>query len=231
MSPAPPNRPSSPLPDAMHRLIDPELQTLLALLDRMFALVDEQFANAVDALTRRDAALAERVYHRDDEVDALELAMDREAERVLALHQPVASDLRFVITAIKVNADLERVGDHSKNLAKYVPFIASADVLRSTTLAEMADEARAMLREAQDAFAGRDKRLAHHLLARDRRIDSLYKENVAALLAYGREHPEALESVAYLLTASKSIERIADHAKNIGQSVVFMVEGVDIRHS
>ncbi len=215
----------------MRRLIDPDLRTLQDLLARMYDLVDDQLASAVNALVQQDAALATQVRRRDDEVDEFELAVDHEAVRVLALHQPVADDLRFIIAAVKLNTDLERIGDQSKNLAKYTPHISSRAALGCAPLLEMTDAARAMLRKSQDAFQQRDHILARRILAQDAEVDDLHDRSVQELLTFGRAHPEELESVAYLLRATKAIERIADHAKNIAQSVVFLVEGIDIRHT
>jgi phosphate transport system protein len=215
----------------VRRHLDDDLTALKDLLLRMADVVDEQFANALNALFRRDEALAAEVRRRDDEVDAFEMEVDRFCERILALHHPVADELRVIITAVKINTDLERIGDHCKNIAKNTPRVLNAPgALQATRLQEMADAARGMLREVQEAFVRRDRTLAQRILAQDERVDRLYKENFAALVAHGREHPEDLEAVAHLLTASKGLERISDHAKNIAESVIFLIEGVDVRH-
>lgn len=215
----------------MHRHLDDELQELKALLLEMSALVDEQFTDAVTALLNRDRALAEQVRRRDDEVDAAEMNVDRQCERILALYQPVAADLRMLIIAVKINTDLERIGDHCKNLAKHTLRLDGAgDVLAQTRIEEMADVARAMLRDVEDAFLRRDRAKARQVLARDADMDQLHKETFRNLIAYGQQHPGEIEYVAHLVTASKGLERIADHAKNIAENVVFLIEGVDIRH-
>ncbi|ACY48708.1 phosphate signaling complex protein PhoU [Rhodothermus marinus] len=215
----------------VHRHIDDELLVLQRMLFEMADLVDEQMANAIDALLRRDLELAERVRARDDEVDAYELKIDRQCERILALHHPVAAELRMIITAVKVNTDLERIGDHCKNLAKHTPYVVQApEALAQTRIEEMADASRAMLRQVQEAFLKRDRLLARQVLAEDLQIDRLHRENFEQLVRFGRQHPEHLEAVAHLITASKALERISDHAKNIAESVVFLIEGVDIRH-
>jgi len=216
---------------SIHRPLDEELKVLRELVLEMSYLVDEQLAEAMNALTKGDVELAQRVRHRDDEIDALEMKLDRQCERILALHHPVASDLRLIILAVKVNTDLERIGDHSKNLAKNVAHVKDMpDVLKATRLPEMADAARAMLREAQDAFSTEDRVRAREILARDRQVDRLHKENFAALVKYGQEHPECMTPVAHLITASKGLERISDHVKNIAESIIFLIEGLDIRH-
>lgn len=214
-----------------HRPLDDELQTLWDLLVQMSNLVDEQLADAIDALSACDLALARKVTERDDEVDALELKVDHQCERILALHTPVAVDLRLLITAVKVNTDLERIGDQAKNLAKNTPFIAeSADLLEQTRIAEMADTARRILHEVQDAFVKRDRVLARKVIAHDLEIDRLHKETIDTLVRLAKENPEHIEALVHLVTMSKAIERVADHAKNIAESVVFLIEGVDIRH-
>lgn len=215
----------------IHRHLDDELHVLADLLMEMAYLVDEQLANAVDALSKLDLEQAERVRMRDDEIDALEIKIDRQCERILALHQPVASELRVIITAIKINTDLERIGDHAKNLARAARVVAeSPDVLNAVRLTDMADAARAMLRKVQDAFARRDRVAAREVVADDQTVDRLYQDVLAGLVAYGQEHPEQLRAVSRLITSAKSIERISDHAKNIAEQVVFVVEGTDIRH-
>lgn len=216
---------------AVHRHLDDELDVLRSQLVKMGDLVDEQFAGAVNALLNRNEELAEEVYKRDDEVDALEIAVDQQCERILALHQPVADELRMIITAVKINTDLERIGDHCKNIAKNTPYLVhNPDALAATRLNEMADISRSMLRKVQDAFLQSNRLEAQRVLATDQQVDRIHRENFHALLSFGEKHPEAIEAVAHLLTASKALERIADHAKNIAESVIFLIEAIDVRH-
>lgn len=215
----------------VYRPLDDALPALHRLLVQMSGLVADQFTEAADALVRCDTALAEEVRRRDDEVDALELEVDRACERVLALYQPVASDLRALIVAVKVNTDLERIGDHAKNIAKEVKHVAcSPGALEATRLPEMADAVRRMLRAAHDAFVRNDRTLAQRVLADDRDVDRMHRANFASLVEHARARPDDLEAVAHLLTASKAMERIADHAKNVAKGVVFLIEGEDLRH-
>jgi phosphate transport system protein len=215
----------------VHRPIDESLENLRGLLVRMSDLVSDQFTEAVDALVRGDTQLAESVRRRDDEVDRMELEVDRLAERLLALYQPVAGDLRSLIIAVKVNTDLERIGDHAKNIAKEVPHVAGAPAaIGATRLPEMADAVRSMLRQAHESYRERDRALASRVMAYDREVDRLHKENLAGLEAHVREHPEEFAAAVHLFTASKSMERIADHAKNVARGVVFVMEGEDLRH-
>ncbi len=214
-----------------HRHLDEELARLRSLLIEMSELVDEQVAGAIDAVAKCDVDLARRVRKRDDEVDAYELKVDHQCERILALFTPVAVDLRLIISAVKVNTDLERIGDHAKNLAKNTQHLGGAsDLIEKTQIREMADEARKVLHEAQDAFIKQDRILARQVLAHDRRIDRMHSETFVTLAELIRERPEAATEIVHLVNMSKSVERIADHAKNIAEVVVFLVEGVDIRH-
>lgn len=213
------------------RHLDEELDHLRTLLIEMSELVDEQVAGAIDAVANCDVDLARRIRERDDEVDEYELAVDRQCERILALFTPVAVDLRLIIAAVKVNTDLERIGDHAKNMAKNTQHLEKgSDLINRTGIREMADEARNVLHEAQDAFVKQDRVLARQVLAHDRRVDRLHGETLDAVAELFREYPDRARELIHLVTMSKSVERIADHAKNIAEIVVFLVEGVDIRH-
>jgi phosphate transport system protein len=215
----------------VHRPIDEALENLRGLLVRMSELVADQFTEAVDALVRTDTTLAEAVRRRDDEVDRMELEVDRVAERLLALYQPVAGELRSLIIAVKVNTDLERIGDHAKNIAKEVPYVVdSPNAIKATHLPEMADAVRHMLHEAHEAYRTRDRALASRVMAYDREVDRLHKANFEGLTEHMKVHPEDFAAAAHLVTASKSMERIADHAKNVARGVVFIMEGEDLRH-
>ncbi len=211
-----------------NRHLDDELAVLRQLLSDMSELVEAQVADAINAVSGNDLDLAQEVRARDDEVDRLELEVDEQCERILALFTPVAVDLRLIIAAVKVNTDLERIGDHAKNIAKHV---CQADFsIRPPTgahLQAMADEARWMLRSAHESFFRKDHVLAREIVAHDQRVDRMYKEMLDALSDTAPDH---VDKIVHLVHMGKSIERIADHAKSIGKIVVFLVEGVDIRH-
>lgn len=215
----------------IHRQIDDELKRLRELIVEMSDLVDEQLADAINAVSNCDLDLANQVRKRDDEVDALELEVDAQCERLLALHTPVAVDLRFIITVVKLNTDLERVGDQAKNIAKNTVFISgSSELVKETRIQEMADIARTILHEAQDAFIKQNRVLARQVLAHDKQVDNLHKESFRTIVKLLEERPEQAEALAHLITVSKAVERVADHAKNIAEAVVFLIEGQDIRH-
>lgn len=212
------------------RRLNDELQALRRLLLTMTDLVDAQLADALNALLEHDVTLAETVVRRDRDVDALELQVDRQCERILALHAPVAADLRTLITAVKVNTDLERIGDHCRNMARNTPHVpAPFDLFEHTAIPEMADISRAMLRRVQEAFLKHDRLLARKVIASDMQVNRLHTQNFEAMVAYARAHPDQAAAVAHLLSVSKALERVADHVKNIAGNVVFLIEGVDLR--
>lgn len=211
--------------------LDQELALLRGLIAEMANHVDTQFADAMNALLQGDTELAEQVVDGDDAVDALELRIDEQCERILALHSPVAVDLRMLIMAVKINTDLERIGDHCRNLSRNARHLVDTPgLLSQTRLPKMADMSRTMLREAEDAFLENDRLKARKVIARDLQVNRLHDETFASLIEMLENGPEHAEVLAHLFTVSKALERISDHAKNIAQGIVFMVEGRDIRH-
>lgn len=224
-----PRPPSSPM--SIRRNLDDELRTLQSFMFRMADLVEAQLADAVDALFRHDLDAAAEVVLRDDEIDRLEMEIDRHCERTLALYHPVADELRIIIAAVKINTDLERIGDHCKNMAKNIHRIQdSPAALEATNLSEMVDAARAMFRSVYKAYLNKDRHAAEAVIADDDQVDTLHRSNLQTLVAHARAHPEDMEVVARLLMMSKGIERISDHVSNIAESVVFLIEGIDVRH-
>jgi phosphate transport system protein len=208
----------------------------LALLRRhlldMSGHVIDQYTGAVAAILEQDLDKANLVIARDDEIDALEMEVDRHCERVLALHQPVAADLRAVIMAEKINTDLERIGDHCKNVARITEYVVDAPhILSEARFREMANASRQMLLQARQAFLSRDADLGRKILDYDETVDDLHWENFDVLVEHFRSHSDDVEVAAHLLMASKALERISDHATNIAKAVVFLIEGEDIRHS
>lgn len=211
--------------------LDQELASLRGLIADMANRVDEQFAKAMNALLQGDVDLAEEVVKGDDAIDALELRIDEQCERILALHSPVAVDLRMLIMAVKINTDFERIGDHCRNLSRNARHLVDAPgLLADTRLPKMADMSRTMLREAEMAFLENDRLKARKVIARDLQVNRLHEETFSTLVEMCKDGHEQSEVIAHLLTVSKSLERISDHAKNIAQSIVFMVEGQELRH-
>lgn len=214
------------------RRLEGEIANLTSMLVEMAGVVDEQLSITADALRTGDAALAARVKEWDDKVDALELAVDKEYEQVLALRQPVAVDLRFLIVAAKINKDLERIGDQCKNVATSIVCASTMqELLGGLGMDAMADQTRKMLRLAVEAFVDRDRSKANEVMAMDERLDDLYDSNLESLIEYARQNGERLEAIVHLVLVNKAWERMGDHAKNICEDVVFLVDAVDIRHA
>jgi phosphate transport system protein len=200
---------------------------LHGLLAKMFDLVDEQLASALNAAFIGDEQLAQSVQEADDKVDMMELEIDRAAREFLAIDTLTDADRRIIITAIKVNTDLERIGDHAKSIAKQVN---SEMPLPRDLFEEMADAARAILYDAQDALLQRDQTTARSVLEHERRVSQLYHAAIRSAVSQCQLDSSAAASMAHLIGISKSLERIGDHATNIAESVVFWIEGVDVRH-
>lgn len=211
--------------------LDAAIEDVFVLVGTMFDHVDEQLADAVNALFTQDAQLAWRVRTTDRTIDALELEIDQACETILGTHHPEGVHLRRVIAAMRINADLERIGDLSKNIAKKVGLLNEFHLWRSETqFLDMADTVRVIVRKARDAFAECDRLKARQVLALDRRVDRAYRDIVDTIIRLCQAHPQEAPALVHLVTLSKAMERIADHAKSIARSVVYYIEGIDIRH-
>jgi len=208
-----------------------EMAGLKSKLLEMSGLAEDQVRLSVDALVSNDLAVARRVLQRDSRVDELELDLDRMGHELLALQQPMAGDLRFITMCMKISNDLERVGDHAVNIARAVEHKARwSPMPRTPEIEEMARLAREMLSEALDAFVRGDPAQARSVCAADDRVDELYNSVFRILLTHMMEDPRRIGPCMSLLLISKNLERIADLATNVAEDVVFMVEGVVIKH-
>ena len=214
------------------RHFEDELQTLHELLLRMGGIVEQQIARAVESLVERDSALARDVIARDREVNHLDILIDEECLKVIALHQPAASDLRFVTTALKVNTDLERIGDMAVNISERALELNEEPILKPyIDIPRMAKEAQHMVHTSLDAFVRRDTVLAKAVIEDDDVVDSFAHQIYRELLSFMVEEPKTISRATRILLVSKYLERIADHATNIAEMVVFMVDGKMIRHA
>ena len=219
------------MPQNDHRPLDDKLDELRRLQEDMLQRVTDQLEEAALALLERDTDRANAVRVSDDEIDALELHIDSLCERILALHTPVAVDLRLILTAVKINTDLERIGDHAKNLAKSTAPLADWEAfLEQTELRALARTVRDELAGAAQAFLDQDADYAREIIERDEEANALYDGIFDTITRLSQKHPEGSEALIYLVTAAKALERIGDHAKNIAESIVFLEEGKDIRH-
>jgi len=209
-----------------------ELHELRAALLRMGERVEEMIASSARALLTRDIDLARQTFEIDHEVNVLEVEIDELCLRLLALRQPVASDLRFIATALKLVTDLERMGDLVSNICERVIELDEKPPLRPyDSLQLMAAAAGAMVHDAMSAFVTRDADRAQELLARDNVVDDYYAQLFDELLRDMMADPANVYRATRLQSIAKYLERIADHATNLAEMVVFMVRGKDIRHS
>jgi phosphate transport system protein len=211
----------------LQREIDRLKKNLLSLC----ALVEEQVQVAVRALLDREPELARRVERRDLEIDQREVEVEEECLKALALHQPVASDLRFIVAAMKMNSDLERIGDLAVNIARKVITICSQGAMEIPfDLAGMWQKTQRMLRDSLDSLVNLDARLANNVCARDNEVDQMKREIRRKAEALMQQDPARISVLLNLLAVSRNLERIADHATNIAEDVIYMVEGRIIRH-
>lgn len=215
----------------MKRFFDVELETLRSHLVQMGEKSIEQVRLAVRAVVERDPEVARQVRAGDDVLDHLEVQIDEEGMRYMSLRNPLATDLRLVVVGMKAGHDLERVGDEANNIAKRAIRLANeAPVKPLVELPRMADIALAMLRDALDCFLQHDNEKALAVIRRDQEVDDLNKQIYRELSSSMVENPETISRALELMFISKSIERIADHATNIAEEMVYLAKGEDIRH-
>jgi phosphate transport system protein len=215
------------------RQFNEDLSALRHRVLHMGGLVERQVDRAMRALTRGDAALAEAVMAEDDHVDRLEVALDEECRRILALRQPAASDLRLVVATIKMVTDLERVGDEARKIGECALRLSSHDREGAAfdRMPGLGRHVGAMLSGVLDAFARLDAHRALEVARLDRMVDSDYQFVLRSASATMMEHPDQVPVFLDLIWAGRSLERIGDHARNICEYVVFMVHGKDVRHA
>jgi phosphate transport system protein len=208
-----------------------EMQALKNRLLNMGALVEERVHDATHALIDRRLETAERIIGSDQDVNDLQIEIDDRCLRLLALQQPMASDLRLITAAMKINADLERIGDQAVNIAEQaVRILAHPPLKPIIDLPRMAEISERMTRESLDAFVRKDAKLARAILARDDEVDQLKDQVFRVLLTYMMADPGTIERALGLILISRHLERIADHATNIAEDVIFVVEAKDVRH-
>jgi phosphate transport system protein len=208
-----------------------EMQALKNRLLNMGALVEERVHDATNALIERRIDTAERIIASDQDVNDLQIEIDERCLRLLALQQPMASDLRLITAAMKINADLERIGDQAVNIAEQaVRILAHPPLKPIIDLPRMAEISERMTRESLDAFVRKDAKLARAILARDDEVDQLKDQVFRVLLTYMMADPGTIERALGLILISRHLERIADHATNIAEDVIFVVEAKDVRH-
>lgn len=218
-------------PQRPRRHFHDELDTLQDRLLEMAGLVEELVAAAVKAILERDGSVAPVAIERDERVDELEIEIDERVLELLALHQPMARDLRQVMSTLKVTNDLERVGDHAVNIARAARRLAELSPMPDVPeIAEMADIARGMLADSLAAYVSRNSGTARMVCIRDDKVDNLRRSLYRILVTHMMEEPRRISPALELLLVSQNIERIADLSTNISEDVVFLVEGRTIKH-
>lgn len=211
----------------LHRALDKLKQDLLSLC----ALVEDQTQRAVRALLDRDLQSAKEVQRRDAEIDQREVEVEEDCLRVLALYQPVAGDLRFIVAALKINNDLERIGDLAVNIARKAASFATLTPMEIPfDLAGMWRKTQAMLRDSLDSLVNLDVALAENVCLRDDQVDRCKRNIRLKCTEMIRQDPELTPALLTLMAASRNLERIADQATNIAEEVIYMVEGKIVRH-
>lgn len=216
----------------IYRAFDRELAALKRHLREMGELVEAQIAEAVRALVERDPAAAARVIEADRLVNARELAIDDECIKMIALRQPAGSDLRFIAASLKIVTDLERIGDLAVNMAERVEALCSEPPTRAAAaLPRMSAAAQRMLRDALEAFLTRDVAKAEGVLAADADVDRMLVDVFDELRGEMRRQPGVVDQCVSMMFFAKHVERLADHATNLAEMVVFLVRGEDVRHA
>lgn len=216
----------------MQRHIDQELAELRSQILRMGSLVESQIEGSIKALVDRDVDLASRIIERDTLVNTMDVEIDENCMRLLALQAPAARDLRFVTTAMKISTELERMSDISENISERVIELNEEPQLKPyIDIPRMANWTMTMVRECLDAFVRSDAALARKVCADDDFVDNLTHQLFRELLSFMIENPATITRAIRLTFIGKSLERIADHATNIAELVIYMVEGKIIRHT
>jgi phosphate transport system protein len=215
----------------VERHFQEELQTLQERLLEMGGLAEDRVRSAVSGLSTADIPRLTTVSIGDEPINELHMEVDRRAFQLLALHQPMAVDLRAIVAALKINTDLERVGDLAVNVAEAARrYLAHPPVKQLIDIPRMGDIAQSMLRDALDAFVKRDMDLAQHVLDEDDKLDTLKNLIFRELLAFMVRDQTTVEPALDLILISRHLERIGDHATNIAEDVIFMVSARDVRH-
>jgi phosphate transport system protein len=208
-----------------------EIEKLKKKILALSTMVEECVQKAVKSIERRNSILALSVIENDLKIDLTEVDVEEECLKILALYQPVAIDLRFIVAVLKINNDLERIGDLAVNIAERAAFLATQPKLDIPfDFSGMAEKVQTMLRRSLDALVNMDSRLAHEVCASDDEVDAIHSEMYIQVEDGIRQHPDKLECFIHFLLVSRHLERIADHATNIAEDVIYMVDGEITRH-
>lgn len=208
-----------------------ELEQLKTKLLEMGSLVESAIQRSITAVTQKDRNAAEEVFRNEGRVNAIEVEIDDFAINLLALHQPMAADLRLIVAALKINTDLERMGDLAVNIAQRALALMEGQVIKPMIdIPHIAGLVQSMVRKSLDAFVRRDADLARSVLASDDAVDSLRTACYHELISFMEQDPKHIPPAMALLSITRNLERIADHSTNIAEDVLFLVKGIDVRH-
>lgn len=215
------------------RRFDEEMENLRHKVLKMGGLVEQQISGAIEALQNTDAAAAEKIIRKDHKVNTLEVNIDEDCTQVLARRQPAASDLRMVVAVIKTITDLERIGDEAEKIARMALNLAEEDAVFSARYAgihHLGDLVKRMIHDVLDAYARLDADAALQVVRDDDETDKEYQDLIRMLVTYMMEDPRNISEVLDVIWAARALERIGDHAKNIGEYIIYLVKGKDVRH-
>jgi len=215
----------------METHLQQELNRLKGSLLQMAGLAERAISNAVEALVKRDTSLAQKTIAEDEKINQLELRNDEMCLKLLALHQPMAADLRFITSAMRINTELERIGDQATNIAERVISLNQEPQLKPyIDIPRMAEITQSMVKDVLDAFVNGDAQLARSVCERDDQVDGLNDQVFRELLTYMMSDSKTITRSVHLIIVSRCLERIADHATNIAEGVIFMVKALVIKH-
>ena len=216
----------------MERHFDEELNQLKERLLRMGAIAEEMIQKAVKALRERSEKLTQEVFESEKMVNQMHVEIDDRCLKLIALHQPMAADLRLITAAMKINSDLERIADQAVNAGQtcYYHLFKESPVPQISMITQMAEISQKMLRDSLDAFSRRDVALAEKVLKQDEEEDRLKAQALTSLIDLLKKDPSHSSQYVDLILLSRNMERICDHATNVAEDVIFMVQGKDIRH-
>jgi phosphate transport system protein len=217
----------------MHRSFEDSLDKLRSRLIRMGSLVEEQVEFAVRAVLENKREFATIVMERDDKVDKLDMKIDKQCQRIFALTQPVAGDLRLLLVALKMNNDLERIGDMAYNISRYMTEIQTncAELAAKIALDKLTQATFTMVKGALDSFVNNDPNLAYQIMRTDDHVDNLSRESTKQMIALIKQQPDIVEDGIAMITIIRNLERMADQATNIAENVVFLVEAKLVRYA
>lgn len=216
----------------MHRNLDTGLSHLHQELLTMAGYVEQSLECATAAWRMRNVSKTREVYAIEEKVNEAHIAVDSACLNLLALQQPLGSDLRLIVSIIKINTDLERMVDLAVNIAQNTEYyLKSPPLVHTEDLSEMSDEVRVMVREVLDAFVKTDDALANRVLERDDKVDSFKRKIFQDTLEFLKQNPAAIEQGLNIILIAKNLERIGDHATNIAEDIIFSMSGEDIRHT